>query len=84
MPGVVLKEKYLHPNVKDIKSHTKKRRDCVKIYLDTLLWQIKARQKRVLCNRGLNNFHSMKKWDGVECEGKVSISGQSLGERMSL
>ena len=66
-------------------NHThKKRRDCVKIYLDTLLWQIKARQKRVLCNRGLNSFHSMKKWDGVECEGKVSISGQSLGERMSL
>ena len=58
-----LKEKYLHPNVKDIKSHTKKKRNCVKIYLDTLPWQIKARQQRVLCRRGLNSFHSVKKWD---------------------
>lgn len=60
LPGVVLKEKYLHPNVKDIKSHTKKKRDCVKIYLDTLLWQIKARQQRVLCRRGLNSFQAWK------------------------
>lgn len=45
-----------------IENHKEKNRDCVKIYLDMLLWQIKARKQRALWRRGLNSFHSMKKW----------------------
>lgn len=53
-----------------IEYHKEEKGDCVKIYLDTLLWQIKPRQQRALCRRGLNNFYSMKNEAEVECEGK--------------
>lgn len=61
-----------------------KKKDCVETYLDTLLWQIKARQQEVLCRRGLSHFYSMKNGAEVECEERVlNIRLQSLVDRMS-
>lgn len=61
-----------------------KKKDCVKTYLDMLLWQIKVKQQEVLCRRGLSHFYSMKNGAEVECEERVlNIRPQSLVERMS-